>query len=145
MKRALRYAEVLERFISPEGTFPVIGRSSAYRFAAFYHLAYMALRRDLPKELEPGAVRGGITAVVRNMIEAPGTFDDEGWLQLGAVGEQLGLREVYNSTGSLYVCLTGLVYLGLPATDEFWTAPPGAWTQGRLWAGQNVPRDEELR
>jgi len=144
MPRAQRYAEVLERLISPEGTFPVIGRSSAYRFAAFYHLSYMALTRSLPAKLNPGAVRSALTTVVRNMIEAPGTFDQQGWLNLGAVGEQLGLREVYNSTGSLYVCLTGLVHLGLPANDPFWTAPAASWTQQRIWAGENVPRDEAL-
>lgn len=144
MARALRYARVQERLISPEGTFPVMGRSSAYRFAAFYHLSYIALRRDLPEELDKGAVRGALTAVVRRMVEAPGTFDEQGWLQLGAVGSQPGLRETYNSTGALYVCLTGLVHLGLPAADEYWTAPAAPWTQRRIWAGEDVPRDEAL-
>lgn len=137
MERALRYAAVLERVVSPEGTFPVIGRSSAYRFAAFYHLSYMALRGDLPEEVDPGAVRSAITTVVRKMIDAPGTFDAQGWLQLGAVGHQPGLQEVYNATGSLYVCLTGLVHLGLPATDPFWTAPSAPWTPLRIWSGDD--------
>jgi hypothetical protein len=144
MQRALRYAQVLERSISPEGTFPVMGRSSAYRFAAFYHLSYMAFRSDLPEELDPGAVRSALTTVVRKMVEAPGTFDERGWLQLGAVGHQPGLQEVYNATGSLYVCLTGLVHLGLPVTDPFWTAPAAPWTQQRIWAGEDIPRDEAL-
>ncbi len=143
-ERARRYAEILERMVSPEGTFPVMGRSSAYRFAAFYHLAYMALSKDLPESLDPGAVRAAITAVVRNQIEAPGTFDKEGWLRLGAVGYQPGLEEPYNATGSLYVCLTGLVHLGLPADDPFWMAPAKDWTQKRIWSGQDVPRDHAL-
>jgi hypothetical protein len=142
--RALRYANVLERLISPEGTFPVMGRSSAYRFASLYHLSYMALRRDLPREVDAGAVRSAMTIVIRRMVEAPGTFDDQGWLQLGAVGHQPGLQETYNATGSLYVCLTGMVHLGLRASDPFWTAPTAAWTQRRIWAGENVPRDERL-
>jgi hypothetical protein len=142
--RGQRYAEILERQISPEGTFPVMGRSSAYRFAAFYHLAYMALNHDLPDEVNPGAARSGITTVVRRMIEAPETFDEEGWLQLGAVGYQPGLEESYNSTGALYVCLTGLVHLGLPPDDTFWTAPAADWTQKRIWSGQDVPRDHAL-
>lgn len=145
LRRARRYAQVLERLISPEGTFPVMGRSSAYRFGAFGHLAYMALRKKLPDTLAPGAVRGGITAVVRNMVEAPGTFDEHGWLNLGAVGSQPGLREDYNSTGSLYICLIGLAHLGLPPDDPFWTAPPAPWTQKRIWAGKDVPRDVELK
>jgi hypothetical protein len=143
--RAERYAAVLERFISPEGTFPVMGRSSAYRFAAMHHLADAALTGDLPEALDSGAVRSGITAVVRRMTEAPGTFDDEGWLQLGAVGHQPGLQEDYNSTGALYVCLTGLVHLGLPADDPFWTAPTADWTQKRIWAGEDAERDRALR
>ena len=143
--RGRRYAEVLERSISPEGTFPVMGRSSAYRFAAFYHLAYMALNKDLPDTLDPGAVRAGITNVILRMVEAPGTFDEQGWLNLGAVGFQPGLRETYNATGSLYVCLTGLVHLGLPADDLFWTTPPAPWTQRRIWSGEDAPRDRALR
>ena len=39
LARAQRYAAVQERLISPEGTFPVIGRSSAYRFGALQVLA----------------------------------------------------------------------------------------------------------
>ncbi len=35
VKRAQRFAEHLERFISPEGTFPPFGRSLTYRTAAF--------------------------------------------------------------------------------------------------------------
>jgi len=144
IERAQRYAEILERQISPEATFPVMGRSSAYRFAAFYLLGYMALKHELPDSLDPGAVRAGITAVVRRQIEAPGTFDQDGWLRLGAVGFQPGLQETYNATGSLYVCLTGLVHLGLQADDPFWTAPATPWTQQRIWAGQDIPRDHAL-
>jgi hypothetical protein len=85
-----------------------------------------------------------MTAVVRRMVEAPGTFDEEGWLQLGAVGHQPGLQETYNATGSLYIALIGLVHLGLPASDEFWTAPAAPWTQKRIWSGQDVPIDGSL-
>lgn len=144
-ERGRRYAEILERLVSPEGTFPVMGRSSAYRFAAFYQLAYTALEKDLPPSLDPGAVRAAINAVVHRMYEAPGTFDEQGWLTLGAVGHQQGLQESYNATGSLYVCLTGLVHLGLPADDPFWTAPAAPWTQRRIWAGDDVPRDRALQ
>ncbi|HZS66906.1 MAG TPA: DUF2264 domain-containing protein [Burkholderiales bacterium] len=143
-ERAQRYAEVLARLISPEGTFPVMGRSSAYRFAAFYHLAYMALSKDLPDSLDPGAVRAALTAVVHNQIDAPGTFDKDGWLRLGAVGYQPGLEETYNATGSLYVCLTGLVHLGLPPDDPFWLAPAKPWTQKKIWSGQDAPLDHAL-
>jgi hypothetical protein len=35
LQRARRYAVIQEKLISPEGTFPAIGRSLAYRFGAF--------------------------------------------------------------------------------------------------------------
>lgn len=145
LKRVSRYAEVQERMISPEGTFPVIGRSSAYRFGAFQTLSVAALRHVLPKTVEPAAVRCGLTAVVRRMLEAPGTFDKDGWLRAGAVGYQPAVREGYISTGSLYLCLTGLAHLGLPAEDPLWTAPSRDWTQKRIWAGENVPADHAVK
>ncbi|HXS68459.1 MAG TPA: DUF2264 domain-containing protein [Candidatus Polarisedimenticolia bacterium] len=139
--RAKRYAVVQERMISPEGTFPVIGRSSAYRFGAFQELSTVALQRELPPELKPGAVRSALTAVIRRMIEAPGTFDEHGWLQVGSVGHQPSIREGYISTGSLYLCLDGLAHLGLPANDPFWTAPAEPWTQKRIWSGEDIRPD----
>lgn len=139
--RAQRYAEIQERLISPEGTYPVIGRSSVYRFAAFHHLAYMTLTRRLPPSLNPGAVRSGLTAVVRRMVEATGTFDKNGWLTPGAVGYQVSMRDVYNNTGSFYLCLDGLIALGLPPDDPYWTAPAAPWTQKRIWAGEDVAND----
>jgi hypothetical protein len=140
--RAKRYAAVQERLISPEGTYPVIGRSAGYRFGAFQHLALMARRKEVA---EPAAVRGALTAVIRRTMAAPGTFDKSGWLQVGAVGHQPSIRESYISTGSLYLCLTGLQHLGLPADDPFWTAPAAPWTQKRIWAGEDVKADHSLK
>jgi hypothetical protein len=145
LTRAQRYAEVQERLISPEGTFPVVGRSSAYRFGAFQTLSVIALRHELPKSVEPAAVRGGINAVVRRMIEAPGTFDAQGWLRAGVAGYQPAVKESYISTGSLYLCLNGLLHLGLPANDPLWSDSPKPWTQKRLWSGENVPSDHALK
>ena len=139
--RAQRYAVVEERLISPEGTFPVIGRSSAYRFGAFHLLGDVALLHERPPTLKPVAVRCGLTAVIRRMVEAPDTFDAQGWLQVGAVGHQPSIRELYISTGSSYLCLCGLVQLGLPANDPFWTGPAEAWTQKAIWSGADVPAD----
>ena len=141
--RARRYAQVQERMISPEGTFPVMGRSSAYRFGAFQELSTVSLLHELPPSLKPGSVRSGLTAVIRRMAEAPGTFDERGWLQVGAVGHQPSIREGYISSGSLYLCLCGLVHLGLPADDVFWTAPAEPWTQKRIWSGADIPADHD--
>lgn len=144
LARTQRYAVIEERLIAPDATFPVMGRSSAYRFGAFQVLSEMALRHKLPSALEPGAVRAALTAVVRKTIEAPGTFDAHGWLEIGAVGHQPSIGEGYISTGSLYLCAVGLLQLGLPPDDPFWTAPARPWTQKRIWAGEDVPADHAI-
>jgi len=143
-KRAQRYAAIQERWISPEGTFPGVGRSMAYRFGAFQLLAQMALRKELPQEVMPAQVRSGLTAVIRRMTEAPGTFDDKGFLRIGFCGHQPGIAESYISTGSLYLCACGLLPLGLSEQDEFWNAPAADWTEKKLWSGKDVPADHAI-
>ena len=143
--RARRYAEVQERMISPEGTFPIIGRSSCYRFAAFQTLSLVALYHQLPPSLPLGGVRAALNTVIHHMIEAPNTFDENGWLTIGVVGSQPNMADHYISTGSLYLCTTGLLQLGLPAHDPFWTAPDQPWTQKRIWSGENLHGDHALK
>lgn len=143
-KRARRYAAVQERLISPEGTFPPIGRSLAYRFGAFQLLGQMALRRELPEGVTPALVRCALTAVIRRMIETPGTFDASGWLTIGFCGHQPSIGERYISTGSVYLCAAGLLPLGLPASDELWTAPAADWTARRIWSGHDAEPDHAL-
>jgi hypothetical protein len=142
--RARRYAAVQERSIAPDGSFPPIGRSIAYRFGAFHLLAQMALRHALPEQVSPAQTRSALTAVIRRSIEAPGTFDAEGWLRIGFCGHQPEVGETYISTGSLYLCAMGLLPLGLAPTDEFWAAPPQPWTSARAWSGQPFPIDRAL-
>lgn len=142
--RAGRYAAVLERLIAPDGSFPPIGRSLAYRCGAFQLLAQMALRRALPEGVSPAQVRGALGAVIRKTMEAPGTFDGDGWLRLGFCGHQPGIAERYISTGSLYLCAVALLPLGLPPDDEFWSAAPQPWTAARAWSGQPFPIDHAL-
>lgn len=144
LARAKRYAQIQEELVSPEGTFPVIGRSSAYRFGALQLLSQIALMHELPGALGPGEVRSALTAVVRRMMAAPGTFDRNGWLQIGTVGHQPSRGEQYISTGSLYLCSVGLLHLGLAADDPFWTVPAAPWTQKRIWAGEDVPADHAI-
>jgi hypothetical protein len=143
-ERAVRYAAIQERLISPEGTFPAIGRSIAYRFGAFHLLAQSALRRTLPEGVAPAQVRAALTKVIERTTSAPGTFDPEGWLRIGFCGHQPGVGETYISTGSLYLCATGLLPLGLPPGDPFWSAPPQPWTAVRAWGGQPFPIDHAL-
>ena len=75
INRAKRFAVIQERSISPEGTFPVVGRSITYRFGAFQHLAQMALQQRLDESLQPAQIRCALTAVIRKVIEMPDTFD----------------------------------------------------------------------
>ena len=144
LQRAKRYAEIQERLIAPDGTFPSIGRSTTYRFGAFQTLAQIALIRNLTETIKPAQVRCALTAVIRKMAEAPGTFDADGWLQIGFCGHQPALGENYISTGSLYLCSAGLLPLGLPPGDEFWSAPAEKWTSQKLWSGENLPADHAL-
>ena len=144
LARAQRYAAIQERLISPDGSFPVIGRSMAYRFGAFHHLANIALYRQLPDSLPPEQVRSALTAVIRRVIEQPGTFDAHGWLTVGVCGHQPSIAESYISTGSLYLCTNALLPLGLPSADPFWAKPPRAWTAKRIWAGEDIRADHAL-
>ncbi len=144
LTRARRYSAIQERFILPDGTFPSIGRSTTYRFGAFHLLAQIALKQELPQHVSPAQVRCAMTAVIRKMIEAPGTFDAQGWLQIGFCGHQPLLAETYISTGSLYLCSTALLPLGLPPSDPFWSAPDAPWTQQLLWSGADLPPDHAI-
>jgi len=135
IKRARRYASVQERLISPEGTFPPIGRSLAYRFGAFQALSEMALREDLPAGISPAQVRCALTAVIRRTADAPGLCDREGWLTIGFGGEQPGIGEGYISAGSVYLCSVIFLPLGLPASAPFWQDQDADWTSRRAWSG----------
>ncbi len=144
-QRAARYAIVQERLIAPDGSFPPIGRSLAYRCGAFHLLAQLALQKKLPAELKPAQVRTAVTAVIRRTLGAHGTFDAAGWLRIGLCGEQLDIAEGYISTGSLYLCSTAFLPLGLESQDEFWTAAPLAYTSQKVWSGQPVPADHAMQ
>jgi len=144
LKRMQRYGVILERLISPEGTFPVVGRSMPYRNAVFQPLGQLALEGRLPAELQPAQVRCALTAVMKNIFETPGTFNGQGWLQIGFCGHQPEIADTYTSTGSLYLCTTGFLALGLPAEHPFWTAAPQEWTAQKVWKGQPVKKDHAM-
>lgn len=143
-QRLARYAAVQERMIAPDGSFPVLGRSIAYRCGAFQGLALAALRGTLPPGVSAAQARVALTAVIRRTLEAPGTFDEKGWLRIGLSGHQPALGERYISTGSLYLCSFAFLPLGLPETDSFWTAPAEKTTWEQSWSGENLPADKAL-
>lgn len=143
-ERAQRYAAIQERLISPEGTFPAIGRSITYRFGAFQLLSDVSLRKELPEGVTPEQVRCALTAVMRRMIERPGTFDESGWLRIGFAGHQPGMGEAYISTGSLYLCAAAWLPLGLPESDAFWSGPAKPWTEVKVWNGEDLKADHAI-
>lgn len=145
LKRHARYAEQLERFISPEGSFPVVGRSIPYRFGAFHALGQACLMHILPVTVQPAQVRCALTAVIRRQLESPANFDKNGWLRVGFTGEQLNISESYINTGSVYLCAMGLLPLGLPQADAFWSAPYTEWTNLKAWSGKEVKADHALK
>jgi hypothetical protein len=82
--------------------------------------------------------------VIRRSIEAPRTFDADGWLTVGLCGHQPSIGESYISTGSLYLCSAGLLPLGLPREDAFWSGAPKKWTSQKVFGGEDVPADHAI-
>jgi hypothetical protein len=141
LNRAMRYASIQERLISPEGTYPPIGRSLAYRFGAFQLLSQIAYMKALPGSIQPQQVRAALYTMIKRQVEAPGTFDKNGWLRIGLYGSQPGIGEVYISTGSLYLCSEAFLFLGLTANDPLWQGADKDWTSKKIWQGQDLPYD----
>ena len=144
LKRARRYAAIQERLISPEGTYPPIGRSLAYRFGAFQLLSKIALIQALPDNIKPQQVRAALYTMIKRQLEAPGTFDNKGWLQIGLYGHQPNIGEGYISTGSLYLCSEAFLILGLPPSDELWQKADEDWTAKKVWKGLDPGTDHAI-
>ncbi|KRA64554.1 hypothetical protein ASD89_20880 [Caulobacter sp. Root656] len=141
VKRAQRYSEHLERFVSPEGTFPPFGRSLTYRTAVFQPLALLALRKQLPAKLSEGQVRSALVAAHRAVFSQPSNFTKDSFLTIGFAGHNPALGDWYSNNGSMYITTEGFLALGLPASDGFWTAPAQAWTQKLAFSGQPFQKD----
>lgn len=140
-KRMQRYASFQERYISPEGTYLVVGRSSTYRAGAFWPLVKLAYEDGLPAEITPEQVRCALTAVLKRLF-IPSTFRKGDWLTLGLLGDkQENIADYYSNTGSMYI--TSLVFwpLGLSASHRFWSGPFTEWTERKAWSGKPFPKD----
>lgn len=141
LKRMQRFGMILERFISPEGTFPVFGRSITYRTGVLQPLALLSWRGWLPKELPAGQVRAAMTAVIERMFASKQNFNEKGFLTLGFNGSQPNISDWYTNNGSLYLASLAFLPLGLPADAPFWTDQPLAWTSKKAWQGEDFPKD----
>lgn len=141
LRRAQKYSIVLERLISPEGTFPVFGRSIPYRMATMQPLALMAWSEKLPAGLTNGQVRSALTAVMHRMFDDKENFNEGGFLTIGFAGRQPNIADWYTNNGSLYMTSLSFLPLGLPATHPFWTDAQQPWTSQKAWSGQPFPKD----
>ena len=144
LPRLVRFAEQQEKMISPEGTYPILGRSSGYRFGAFHALAQVCLMDQLPESLTPAQVRCALTAVIRRQL-VPESFDADGWLTLGWCGHQPAIADYYVSTGSAYLCTFIFLPLGLPADHPFWSDPDMPWSSVQAWSGGEVWADHSIK
>lgn len=143
-RRAGRYAAILEKLINADGTYPVIGRSVTYRFGAFQLLSQAALQGFLPEELPYEQVRCVLDAVIRKVMENEEMFDADGWLTPGVYGQQPELAEDYICVGSLYLCESVFLALGLSEEHDFWKLPDAEWTAKKIWSGKRVCCDHAV-
>ncbi len=141
LKRMQRYCEHLERMISPEGTFPPIGRSLTYRTGAFQPLALLALRKQLPEKLSEGQVRAALVAVHQRIFSNPTNFNEGGFLTIGFAGHQPELGDSYSNNGSMYLTSESFLPLGLPANDSFWTSKAEDWTSKKAYKNDKFNKD----
>lgn len=140
--RAQRYAEILEMLISPEGYYPVIGRSAAYRFGAFQTLSQIALQNRLTN-ITYEQVRCALTKLIQNVM-LHDNFDKDGWLKIGVCGYQPDMGDYYVSIGSLYLCSAIFLPLGLSPDHPFWSGDDKKWTSQKIWGGENVQGDHAI-
>lgn len=146
LKRCQKYSIILERFISPEGTFPAFGRSIPYRMATMQPLALMAWYQKLPKDLSNGQVRAALTKVLHRMFDQQNNFNEKGYLSIGFCGNsQKNVADWYTNNGSLYMATLAFMPLGLPADHPFWTDAAQPWTQVKAWNNQQFPKDHQWK
>ena len=143
--RFMRYAEIQERMIAPDGSYPVLGRSVSYRSAAFQVLGACALYHKIPPSLQEGEVRSAMTAMLKRLFEQPGTFDKDGWLTIGVCGEQTELGDSYLSTPCVYLCSLAFLPLGLKPNDPFWEPAPMPWTSVKAFSGNKFSIDKFIK
>ena len=144
LMRSSRLASQLERTISPEGTYPLLGSCLAYRCGVFHLLSQATLLKILPRNINPAQVRSALTAVLKKQFGENQNFSSNGWLLVGLNGSQLDISESDINTGSLYFCCSIFLALGLPASDLFWTEPYADWTSIKAWNGQEIQKDQSI-
>ncbi len=144
LMRSSRLSAQLERSISPEGTYPVVGKALAYRCGVFHSLAQATLLQILPRNIDPAQVRSALTKILISQFNDNKNFSPDGWLLIGLNGSQIDLAEDKISTGSLYLCCSVFLPLGLPANDVFWKSPSAEWSSLKAWNGNQIQPDQSI-
>ena len=144
LMRSSRHSAQLERLISPEGTYPLVGECLSYRCGVFHLLSQAALLKILPRNINPSQVRSALTKVLKYQFGSGNNFDSAGWLVVGLNGSQIDISEKDINTGSLYMCCTIFLALGLDYNDRFWTDPASEWSTLKAWKGHKINADKSI-
>lgn len=143
LMRSSRLSSQLERMISPEGTYPLVGSCLAYRCGVFHLLSQAALLKILPRNISPAQVRAALTKVLQRQF-GNGNFSADGWLLIGINGSQTEIAEKDINTGSIYACCSVFLALGLKADDAFWKLPFEEWSSLKAWNGHKLQPDQPI-
>ena len=144
LMRSSRLSSQMERIISPEGTYPLLGKSLAYRCGVFHLLSQAALLKVLPRNISPAQVRSALTKVIQRQFSGNQNFNTEGWLICGLNASQIDLCEDDIDTGSLYACCAVFLALGLKPDDVFWSSPFQEWSSLKAWNGNQIQPDQPI-
>ncbi|WP_458405382.1 DUF2264 domain-containing protein [Methanobrevibacter sp.] len=144
LMRSSRLSSQLERLISPDGTYPLLGKSLPYRCGIFHLLSQAALLKILPRNINPSQVRSALTKVLQKQFTGNQNFNSEGWLLCGLNGSQPDMCESDINTGSMYLCCAVFLPLGLNSEDIFWKAPAEEWSSLKAWNGHQIQKDQSI-
>lgn len=144
LMRSSRLASQLERVISPEGTYPLIGKFLSYRCGIFHSMAQATLFKILPRNINPAQVRSALTKVLKTQFESYDNFNSNGWLIIGLNGSQIDISEDTTNTGTLYSCCSLFLPLGLKMDDIFWKSPSAEWSSLKAWSSHPIERDQPI-
>lgn len=144
LMRSSRLSSQLERLISPDGTYPLLGKSLPYRCGVFHLLSQAALLKILPRNINPSQVRSALTKVLQKQFTDNQNFNSEGWLLCGLNGSQPDMCESDINTGSMYLCCAVFLPLGLNSEDIFWKAPAEEWSSLKAWNGHQIQKDQSI-
>lgn len=143
LMRSSRLSAQLERIISPEGTYPIVGNAISYRCGVFHLLSQAALLKLLPKNINPAQVRSALTKVLMRQFAGEQNFNSE-WLVIGLNGPQSSISEKNITNGNIYLCCSIFLALGLDMNDEFWKAPAAEWSSVKAWNGGQAQADQSI-